>query len=101
MTRPNLRPLSARPSVTFCLSHRPDTDRSRKAAAAAGHHPDEPVICTRVVNHTGHCCDEVLGVSWREDGASVRCSEDRQHFGEKQRAMLDATLAARHDSGWR
>lgn len=56
-----------RTSVKFCL--------------ATLEQQDEVLICTRVDDHPGHCCDEVLGKAWTDRGANFVCKSD--HGPEK------------------
>lgn len=58
-----------RPSVEFCLAR---IERN-----------GETLICTRVNNHTGHCCDETAGEAWTDRGAPFDCKDGSDHSVEK------------------
>ncbi len=58
-----------RTSVDFCLATRQDDEGT--------------LICTRVNNHPGHCCDEIAGKAWTDRGANFTCKDDYDHGPEK------------------
>jgi hypothetical protein len=59
-----------RPIVDFCLNRR--------------ERDGEILICTRIDNHPGHCCDEIAGKSWTDRGAAFVCKGDGyDHSAEK------------------
>jgi hypothetical protein len=60
------RPATA--GVPFCLAAHPELDDR---------------ICTRIDDHTGHCCDEIMGESWDARGKPVTCDRDLDHSAEK------------------
>lgn len=55
--------------LEFCLARRPKSD--------------EDLTCTRLNNHRGHCCDEVVGVAWDARGLVVVCPAGHNHSKEK------------------
>jgi hypothetical protein len=57
-----------RPVIRFCLATRPKNDE---------------LICTRVDDHYGHCCDEVAGASWDYRGRDANCAAGHDHSEEK------------------
>jgi hypothetical protein len=60
-----------RPSIEFCLDTQFDD---------AG----ETLICTRLNDHTGHCCDEIRRKAWIDRGALFVCKrDDYDHSAEK------------------
>lgn len=58
----------ARPALQLCLSSPPR---------------DPDLICTRLDDHDGHCCDEVVGAAWAARGQRVSCREQHDHSAEK------------------
>lgn len=61
-------PRRTRVAITFCLAEHPKT---------AG------LICTRIDDHNGHCCDEIAGESWSSRRQSVNCRQHYDHSAEK------------------
>lgn len=57
-----------RTGVSFCLSRHPK---------------DSDLICTRINNHKGHCCDEISGASWDTRGRVANCAAKHDHSKEK------------------
>jgi hypothetical protein len=63
-----------KPIVDFCLAR-----HERKCGTET-----LVLICTRVDNHEGHCCDEVLREAWTDRGAVFVCKGDGyDHSAEK------------------
>lgn len=58
----------ARPRLKFCL---------------AAHPKNSDLICTRIDQHRGHCCDEITAESWDSRAAAVACRADHDHSKEK------------------
>lgn len=54
--------------IDFCLAINPK-------------HSD--LICTRINNHRGHCCDEISGAAWTDRGQPHRCPKGHDHSKEK------------------
>jgi hypothetical protein len=78
--------------LQLCLAPHPKATRTRK--------PDEAYAdlqCTRLNEHTGHCCDEVAGVSWELRGRPAACRWEHDHSKEK----ADAWAALRQRSNYR
>jgi hypothetical protein len=66
----NPSPTLTRPIVDFCLAKK---ERAGKT-----------LICTRIDNHEGHCCDEVERQAWTDRGAVFACKGDGyDHSAEK------------------
>jgi hypothetical protein len=59
----------ARTRIAFCLASRPDGD--------------EMLVCTRIDDHEGHCCDEVAGKAWVERGWFDCRAHGYDHSAEK------------------
>lgn len=64
----------ARPAIAFCLARKPKTT---------------DLICTRIDNHLGHCCDETAGEAWTDRGAAHECGQGHDHRAEKNLAGRD------------
>lgn len=61
-------PRRTRVAVQFCLNNHPRNG---------------DLICTRLNNHKGHCCDEIAGESWDDRGRPANCVQKHDHSKEK------------------
>lgn len=43
----------------------------------------ETLICTRINDHEGHCCDEIAGEAWTDRGVVYLCTHGYDHSDEK------------------
>jgi hypothetical protein len=69
LPRPVVTPPRPASSIAFCLAQYPQ---------------DADVICTRLENHDGHCCDEVTRQAWDSRGKAKICiAADYDHSKEK------------------
>jgi hypothetical protein len=74
--------------VDFCLAARHETDLVRApgrpfsddAVQTIG---EETLVCTRIHDHVGHCCDEITGVAWSEHKILDACPQKFNHSKEK------------------
>lgn len=61
--------LERRIAVAFCLARCPK---------------DNTLICTRIDNHDGHCCDEIAEKAWDTRGKMKACIRNAyDHSAEK------------------
>lgn len=57
--------------------------RRRIAFCLASFPKDADIICTRVDDHNGHCCDEVTAIAWDSNGKPCPCRLNHNHSAEK------------------
>lgn len=62
-----------KPKVDFCL-------------AVSKKNPE--LICTRIDNHRGHCCDEISRKAWTDRGEPHECTKGYNH--SKEKGLVDA-----------
>ena len=69
--------------LKLCLAKRKVIPRVEQELRERGLDSRDVPICTRIDDHNGHCCDEVIGHSWNNRNRMVSCRQAYDHRDEK------------------